>query len=100
MQDERGLYVIRDVVADSVGPVFEARTEGAAKRVFADLVGGTKFPEDFILYRVGFLNTDGQCVLVANTAIIDVDLDQELVRFKNIVTRHGVERVKKGGEDG
>jgi len=50
-----GLYAIYDTKAQDMGPVFQAKTLGVAVRQFSDLCSKTKYPEDFELWRLGFL---------------------------------------------
>lgn len=50
------LYVIRDIVADEFGPVFEAKNEGTAKREFLRVIEKVYNPRDYVLIRIGYLD--------------------------------------------
>lgn len=52
-----GLYVIKDKVADDVGPVFSAKNDGVAKRHYNDSISQVKYPDDYQLIRVGYFDT-------------------------------------------
>lgn len=49
----KGLYSIKDVVAEEFGPVFEAVNNGVAIRNFSNVLKETKYPEDYELYKLG-----------------------------------------------
>lgn len=52
------LYVIRDMVAEEVGPIFEAKNDAVAHRNFADLLKTAIAPCDFMLYRIATFDRD------------------------------------------
>jgi len=54
----RELYVIKDIIADDFGPVFEAVNEGTALRSFKRVVAKSDYPQDFQLYRIAYVDTD------------------------------------------
>lgn len=49
----KGLYSIKDVVADEFGPIYEAVNDGVAIRNFSKILQEVTYPEDFELYKVG-----------------------------------------------
>lgn len=56
-----GLYSIRDNVAEEFGPLFSARNDGVAQRMYdaaVDKKGGVVHPDDYSLYRIGEWHTD------------------------------------------
>lgn len=50
---ENTLYVIRDNVADTFGPLYEAKNDAVAIRQFKNLLERQVNKEDFELYKVG-----------------------------------------------
>lgn len=56
MDNVRELYVVKDVVAEQFGPIYEAPNIGVAQRNFRNLIKDTACPNDFELYRIGYLD--------------------------------------------
>ena len=57
MEMKMNLYVIRDLVADECGPVFEANNDAVAVRNFKNLLQKDGvYPEDYELLLVGNIN--------------------------------------------
>lgn len=52
------LYVIKDIVADDIGPIFQAKNEKTAWRQMQYLLKDVSQPGDYELYRIGFLQSD------------------------------------------
>lgn len=51
------LYVIYDRVAEESGPVYEAKNDGVASRMYAEFLRKiTARPEDYLLLRVGTID--------------------------------------------
>lgn len=68
------LYTVFDLLADTCGPVFEARNQAVAERQFKRLLTESFQPEDFLLVRVGYVErSTGQCVLIPEQEIVLLD---------------------------
>lgn len=52
---KNGLYKIYDTVADSFGPMQEAKTLAQAQRLFQNAIREFPQPQDFELWRVGYI---------------------------------------------
>ena len=50
------LYLVYDKVAKEHGPLFEAKNDAIAKRMYANLMKNNPVPDDFLLVSVGLLN--------------------------------------------
>lgn len=53
-----GLYVTKDKVADDISPVFQAKNNAVALRMFNDLISSAPYPSDYELWIVGTLDKD------------------------------------------
>lgn len=47
------LYVIKDIVADDIGPVFSAKNDGVAVRQYRAVVKSVTNPAEYELYCIG-----------------------------------------------
>lgn len=56
MGKRRYLYVVRDIVADDYGPIFEAVNDLVADRSFKQILRNAAYPNDFELHCLGFLD--------------------------------------------
>lgn len=56
--DRVGLYVIKDVVADDIAPVFQAHNDAVALRQFNQLIRESYEPTDYELHKVAELTKD------------------------------------------
>jgi len=71
-----GLYIVFDTVADVSGPVYEARNDGVAIRMFRQLVGKSTCPDAFELYYVGDRQFDGTIrPVVRQKVIVPIEID-------------------------
>ena len=57
------LYVVRDWVADEVGPVFTAKNDGIAIRQTCQLLHGCIDVNDYALFQVGTIDTEKMEIL-------------------------------------
>lgn len=53
-----GLYVVRDIIADDIGPVFQAKNDGVAVRSFRGLLKDVVNIDEYELIRIGHLERD------------------------------------------
>lgn len=58
MSKVRELYVIKDLVADEFGPVYEATNRAVALRQFRQAIAKSPYPDDFELYCIGYVDED------------------------------------------
>lgn len=56
------LYTIFDKANDMLCPIFEAETDTKAARITADFYEKTPFKSDFLLFRIGKINKEFDCV--------------------------------------
>lgn len=63
------LYVIKDIVADDLGPVFQAVNEQVALRQYKQLMSKAIDVRDFELWRIGYI--DGM-MIESDICLIDV----------------------------
>lgn len=52
------LYVVRDSVADEIGPVFQAKNANVALRSYRALMKDVLNPDEYKLFRVGYIYND------------------------------------------
>ena len=58
MSEYIGLYSVKDVVAEELGPVFMAVNDGVALRSFSKLIQDVPEPQEYELYSVGVFKPD------------------------------------------
>lgn len=68
------LYTIKDLVADDVGPLFQARNEGVAVRQYNHVTKEVYNKNEYELWRVGYF-TD-KMELISDLKIILVKADE------------------------
>lgn len=73
------LYVIRDRVAEDIGPVFQSINDGVALRAYWELIGKLQAPkEEFQLLQVGVIDRVKATIEAYKTPIeIDIPDRQE-----------------------
>lgn len=52
------LYTVKDSVAEEFGPLFQAKNDGVATRMFLELLKQTKQPFEYKLFMVGQFDHD------------------------------------------
>lgn len=70
------LFVIKDVIAEDIGPVFSAKNVNVAIRSYKDLVKGVHDKSEYQLVRVGLLFFDdqtGNIKVVEDVQIVNVE---------------------------
>lgn len=69
----KGLYVIYDKAADDVSSIFDAKTLPVAERSFSQAIAKTSYPEEFELWRLGWIDVEFSDIqaFVPKTRIID-----------------------------
>lgn len=80
MRNERGLYVIRDRVAESSGPILEAPNHEVARRYLRQVLNQSVNPDDYECLYVGRLALDefGRPTLISEHPTL-ITLDSEVV---------------------
>lgn len=73
MVNKVGIYLIRDVVAEDDGPLFEAVNDEVAKRSFYNLIKQNNInPNEYQLIRLGYVTKNGQYELSTSFEVIQV----------------------------
>jgi len=81
------LYVIKDKVADELGPIFEAKNDAVAARNYRSVLKKAAFPTDYILLKVGRLvyteaekEGDPRYILLEEEVeLVDMNIIEEVV---------------------
>lgn len=79
------LYVIRDVVADDVGPVFQAKNEGVALRQYRNVLKDLNpaiSRHEFELWRVGYFSDKMELIPELKKIEVPLDVVVEKVQLK------------------
>lgn len=73
------IYTIIDLLADSSGPLFEAKNDAVAYRSYLQTISKAYNPSDYQLVRVGYVERiTGKCIIVPEMELVLID-DKELV---------------------
>lgn len=81
------LYCLHDTVAGESGPIFQAVNDQIAKRSVIQLLKNSDFPQDYILFKVGFFDPSIPAIMDIEISKIDFILDLEA--YKLIIKKRG-----------
>lgn len=70
---QRKLYVVRDTVAEDVGPVWDSVNDQVALRNFRVVLKRVDYPADFELVCIGVLEPD--LTVIACNRVVEFDYD-------------------------
>lgn len=62
MENAVELYLIRDLLAEENGPVFQSKNEAVAVRQFKQIMKDVSDPTEYALYRVGYITKDAEII--------------------------------------
>ncbi|HEX2956326.1 MAG TPA: hypothetical protein VHO70_05825 [Chitinispirillaceae bacterium] len=79
MVEQMGIYVIQDVIADEVGPLFEAKNDLVALRQYSQIVEKNNLKtNEFRLLMIGTVNrNNSQVELISGFRVVSLSADAE-----------------------
>jgi len=71
------LYVLRDLIAECSGPIFEARNNGVAIRKYNELLKDNPYPAEYDLIHIGTINHETEKLTALDPTPVELTINTE-----------------------